>query len=197
MLMSGDGAGSVTRWIGDLVASGDDVALEKLWSRYFEQLVRIARSRLQRMGRPAVDAEDAALSALHNFHRAATQGGTLALHDRDDLWRLLVTITARKAHDLAEREARQKRGGGRRGESPDVLEGMLGPEPTPEFLTMMAEQHDRMMDALADDSLRQVARMRLEGHTNDEIAAQLGCARRTVANKLELIRKRWTRDDPS
>jgi DNA-binding CsgD family transcriptional regulator len=31
----------------------------------------------------------------------------------------------------------------------------------------------------------------MEGYTNDEIAAQLGCARRTVARRLELIRKTW------
>ncbi|MBV8611736.1 MAG: RNA polymerase subunit sigma-70, partial [Singulisphaera sp.] len=30
-------------------------------------------------------------------------------------------------------------------------------------------------------------------YTLDEIAAQLGCARRTVTNKLQLIRKRWER----
>ncbi|MBV8233852.1 MAG: hypothetical protein JO329_28065, partial [Planctomycetaceae bacterium] len=29
--------------------------------------------------------------------------------------------------------------------------------------------------------------------TLDEIAAQLGCARRTVVNKLQLIRMRWER----
>ena len=192
-----DDHGSVTRWIGDLVAAGNDEAFQQLWNRYFERLVRVAGAKLQRLGRPAVEAEDAALSALYNFHRAATQGGTPALHDRDDLWRLLVTITARKAHDHAERESRRKRGGGRPAAGEEALDQLLGPDPTPEFLTIMAEQHDRLMEVLADDTLRHVARMRLEGYTNDEIANQLGCARRTVANKLDLIRKRWTREEPS
>jgi hypothetical protein len=31
----------------------------------------------------------------------------------------------------------------------------------------------------------------MEGYTNDEIAAQLGCARRTIARRLDLIRKTW------
>ena len=31
----------------------------------------------------------------------------------------------------------------------------------------------------------------MEGYNNDEIADQLGCARRTVARRLELIRKTW------
>ena len=46
---------------------------------------------------------------------------------------------------------------------------------------MMAEECRRLLDSLDDDSLRQVAISRMEGYNNDEIAAQLGCARRTVA----------------
>jgi DNA-binding CsgD family transcriptional regulator len=33
---------------------------------------------------------------------------------------------------------------------------------------------------------------KLEGYTNDEIAAKLGCARRTVERKLRVIRAVWT-----
>jgi DNA-directed RNA polymerase specialized sigma24 family protein len=56
---------------------------------------------------------------------------------------------------------------------------------------MMAEECQRLLDVLEDDSLRQVALSRMEGYTNDEIAAQLGCARRTIARRLDLIRKTW------
>ena len=41
-------------------------------------------------------------------------------------------------------------------------------------------------------ALRQVALWRMEGYTSDEIAERLGCARRTVARRLDLIRKLWT-----
>ena len=57
---------------------------------------------------------------------------------------------------------------------------------------MMAEECQRLLDALDDNSLRQVALSRMEGYTNDEIAEQLGCARRTIARRLDLIRKTWT-----
>jgi DNA-directed RNA polymerase specialized sigma24 family protein len=36
--------------------------------------------------------------------------------------------------------------------------------------------------------------MRLEGYSNDEIAARLGCVTRTVERKLDLIRKVWSRE---
>ena len=127
------------------------------------------------------------------------------LTDRDDLWRLLVVITARKAMAQANRNARQKRGGGRvvsevvlfgneadGGSGPLAgLEQVAAEGPTPEFAAMMAEQCRILLDALDDDSLRQVALCRMEGYNNDEIAEQLGWRSGTVARRLELIRKTW------
>jgi hypothetical protein len=39
-----------------------------------------------------------------------------------------------------------------------------------------------------DNSLRQVVRLRMEGHTNEEVVDRLGCSLRTVARKVEIIR---------
>ena len=36
-----------------------------------------------------------------------------------------------------------------------------------------------------------VALLRLEGHSNEEVARSLDCSLRTVERKLEVIRKRW------
>jgi DNA-directed RNA polymerase specialized sigma24 family protein len=71
-----------------------------------------------------------------------------------------------------------------------IVKTVIGPA-TPEFAAMMAEECERLLGALDDDPLRQVALSRMEGYTNDEIADQLGCARRTIARRLELIRKTW------
>ena len=56
---------------------------------------------------------------------------------------------------------------------------------------MAAEEYKRLLGVLDDESLRQVALWRMEGYTTDEIAERLGCARRTVARRLELIRTLW------
>jgi hypothetical protein len=61
---------------------------------------------------------------------------------------------------------------------------------------MVAEQYCRLLDILGDETLRRVAVWRLEGYTGEEIAAKLGCARRTVAFRLELIRKIWQGEAP-
>lgn len=191
--MSSEGIGSVTRWIREYLARGDEEAARQLSIRYFEKLVGLARAKLEQMGQPGAhhDAEDAANSALGKFYEAARGGRFPLLKDRNDLWGLLITITERKAIDLARRERRRKRGGGRDPVGGSGIEEMPAPEPTPEDVVMMAEQLQRLLGLLENEELRQVAQWYLEGHTHDEIAGRLGCARRTVANRLELIRKRW------
>lgn len=201
--MPTDDRGSVTRWLGDL-KEGDAKAAQPLWDRYFERLVRLARRRLHGAQGPGTgDEEDAALSAFHSVCAGAARGHFPQLTDRDDLWRLLVVVTARKAAEQSRRARRLKRGGGvvldeaglRGGDDPDRAEGLemiVGPEPTPEFAAMVVEESGRLLDALGDDGLRQVALWRLEGYTGGEIAARLGCTRRTVVRRLGLIREIWS-----
>ena len=193
--------GSVTHWLGQLRA-GDPTAAQPLWERYFRRLVGLAREKLRGLPRRAADEEDVALSAFDSFCRGAEAGRFPQLQDRDNLWHLLVALTVRKAVDLRRHETRQKRGGGGvldeaaladlpAGAGEMDLEQVLGPEPTPEFAAQMAEECQRLLDCLDDATLRAVALAKMEGYTNEEIAARLGCAPRTVARKLEVIRKLW------
>ena len=111
--MATDTEGSVTRLIDDLAGAEVDTAAAKLWQCYFDRLVRLAHARLKAAPRGAADEEDVALSAFNSFCRGAVQGRFPRLGDRTELWRLLVTITARKAADHLRREFCQRRGGGR------------------------------------------------------------------------------------
>ncbi len=52
------------------------------------------------------------MSAFASFCNGVERGRFPRLANRDDLWRLLVTITARKSMHLARDERSQKRGGG-------------------------------------------------------------------------------------
>ena len=201
--MSPDTEGSVTGWI-DHLRAGDDMATRSLWERYFHELVRLARANLRAKPRGAVDEEDIALSAFDSFCRGTEQGRFPRLDDRDSLWRLLVTITARKVVDQVERQCRQKRGGGRVRNEGDLagpeseagtggLDQAVGREPTPEFAAMMADECRHLLAALGDETLRQVALLRMEGYSDEEIASQLDCGVRTVGRKLKLIRDIWMR----
>lgn len=58
----------------------------------------------------------------------------------------------------------------------------------------VAEQCQRLLDGLGDETLRTVALRKMEGYSNDEIAAQLECAPRTVTRKLRRIRVLWNQE---
>jgi hypothetical protein len=89
--------GSVTHGIRELQA-GDRTAAQRLWERYFRQLVNVARRRLAGAPRQAADEEDVVLSTLDSFFRGVERDRYPQLHDRDDLWRLLVVLTERKGN---------------------------------------------------------------------------------------------------
>ena len=192
----------VTQWIAQL-ADGDEAAAERIWSGYFDRLLRVARDKLRSSRRRAADEEDVVLSAFNSFYRGLRAGRFPQLDDRRDLWKLLVTLTARKAVNQLRREHTQKRGEGRvRGESAlhvastsqDDLGGIgavLGREPSPEFAVQMADECEALLDRLDDDRLRRTALLKLEGYTTAEIARALDCAESTVDRRLARIRRKW------
>jgi DNA-directed RNA polymerase specialized sigma24 family protein len=125
------------------------------------------------------------------------------LQDRNDLWRVLVALTERKAIGLRRRESRQKRGSGIVQDEAGLvcfatstseeagLEQIAGREPTPEFAAMMAEECAQLLEGLGNAELRSVALWKMEGYTTEEIAGRLGRAPRTVERKLRMIRSLW------
>jgi hypothetical protein len=128
--------------------------------------VVLARRKLGGAARGVSDEDDVALSAFDSLCRAAGQGRFPQLDDRDDLWRLLIVITERKAINHARHERRVKRGGGKvrpagapDGDSalPPGLDRFPAREPTPALAAQVAEECRRLLDALNDDTLRSVA----------------------------------------
>jgi DNA-directed RNA polymerase specialized sigma24 family protein len=193
---------SISYWIDQLKA-GDHVAVQKLWEGFFARLVRLARAKLHGAIPRAADEEDIALSAFDSFCRGAAKGRFPQLSDRDDLWRLLVTLTERKAIRLIRHEQSQKRAGdavfdqATRADRDDsaALETGLGQipsrEPTPELAAQVADECRRLLAALDSDELRSIAVWKMEGDTTEEIAARMGRSVRTVERKLRMIRTLW------
>jgi RNA polymerase sigma factor (sigma-70 family) len=184
---------SVTTWLNQLQAS-DPEAARKLWERYFRDLLRLAHRRLQGARRGAADEEDVVLDAFDSFIRAVQARRFPQLHDRHNLWVLLLQLTARRADELRRHERAQKRGGSRQLESVSALERVASPEPTPEFAAVMAEEYESLLDLLDDDELQRIAVWRMEGYTNAEIAARIGRVESTVERRLRLIRRMWEKE---
>jgi DNA-directed RNA polymerase specialized sigma24 family protein len=193
---------SVTLWLDDLRA-GNDTTVARLWDRYFQRLVKLAGAKLPSHKRREFDEEDVALSAFQSFCDRVSRDQFAWMSDREDLWRVLATITARKAIDSIRHQTRLRRGGGAvLGESAVIAEdqdgmaALLSEEPTPDDAVRFTEDYERLLAKLGDDTLRRIALRKLEGHTSEEIAIQLGISKRTIDRKLNLIREIWCQEVP-
>lgn len=195
---------SISQWIEGLRA-GEAVAAQRLWERYAERLVGLARRRMGEGPKGLGDEEDVAQSVFHALCRGAAAGRFASVKDRDDLWWLLLAITKQKVIDHHRRETAQKRGGGRvtpesglaaehEGRPGFALDRLVSDEPTAEMLLMLEEQNQRLLGLLRDDNLRSIAMSRVEGYSVEEIAGDLQVSMRSIERKLNLIRQTWTKD---
>ena len=191
-----DESESVTQWIAEIKAGGEgvDAAQQELWSRYFDRLVALARVRLIGAPRGAADEEDVALSALNSFFSGVERERFPILQDRDNLWSLLASITVRKAINQRRRLQAAKRGGGLQldASQSDVIARLVDEALTPAHLAAMNDQCRMLMKALDDPKLERIARLKLAGYTNEEIARRDSVALRTVERKLNRIRHIWS-----
>lgn len=187
--MSNDG--SVTTWLHALSSGNEDVA-QHLWERYFQRMVELARNKLRASVRRAADEEDVALSAFHSFCQAAANHRFPRLENRDDLWQVLVMLTARKAVDQLKYDNRKKRAeASTKPLDETALETIIGSDPDPAFAALVADEFRTLLGRLDDPELKQIALRKLEGYTNEEIAENLKCTVRTVGRRLALIRDLW------
>jgi len=189
---------SITAWIANL-RDGDQTAAEQLWEAYYRRLVGMARKRLEGRCGLVGDEEDVALSAFKSFCRGLEQGQFPQLADRDDLWKLLVSITLHKVIHLVRDEGREKRGrawtrlaNDSSASDADILQQLISAEPSPELAAQVAEEVDRLLTSLNDPELEELAVLKMEGYTNREIAERWQKSDSTVERKLALIRKIWT-----
>ena len=186
---------NVSHWI-DLVKTGDSAAANRIWQHYFDRLVRAVRGRLNGQNRAISDEEDIVLSVFDSFYIAAENGRFPDLSDRDDLWRLLLRMSARKVVDKRRHDQRQRRGGdvnvhslNQSGEDNNVFEA-IGDEPSPDMVLMMQESVEEVFSHLGVGQLRELAGAKLEGYSNAELAGRFSCSERTIERRLHLIREK-------
>lgn len=167
---------------------GDDVAAAALHERYVARLVHLARSRLSGRLAARVDAEDVVQSAYRSFFLRA-RAGQFELQQSGDLWRLLARITLRKLYRQAEHHTAARRSIAREQISTGESEvGIAAREPTPAEAAALADELAHAMQSMSPLE-RRVLELRLQDHTIDEIASQLGRSERTIRRTLAAIRE--------
>lgn len=194
-------ADEVSLWIAGTEA-GNEEAVAKLWEHCLPRLVRHSRTKLPSHLRRVLDEEDVALSAFKSFCIRAADGTLGGINGRDELWKLLFCIASRKASGYIRHETRAKRGGGLvGGESTfskgtditfsDGINQVRDPSASPAMLAEFQNNCQHLLEQLNDTMLQTIALLRLEGYNVDEIAERVGCAKRSVERRLNLIRTIW------
>lgn len=186
--MEMENRGSVSHWL-DGLREGDSLAAQELWNRYFARLASVAQARLAHLAQET-SGEDVALSALKSVMIGVRDNRYPDLNDRTSLWPLLVTVAARKSISEQRRQLAKKRTRAAECRLQDVQD-YIGVEPSPEFAADVADELERLVVCLEDSTMREIVQMKLGGCTNDEIAVELDCSKRTVIRKLKLIRQEW------
>ena len=199
-------SGAVTQMIERLRSDDPrerDEAARLVWEYYFRDLLALAQRRLGPQIRRKVDADDILQSVYASICRRQERG-TFELYDRDDFWKLLVTVTLNKVRNAAKWHQRAKRDIHRE-VALAAFEG--GPHEagglriqaagaTPDEVLGLAEEVERRIDSLDDPLLKQIVLKKLEGLTNKEIAVHLDYTERTIDRKLAIIRAKWSAHDP-
>lgn len=187
---------SVTLWI-DQLSDGNKQAAEQLWQHISLRLHEFARQKLDPRTRRRYDESDAANSAFHRLC-CGLANGRIEAASRDALWGLLAVITSRKISEQRRYLNRQKRGGGIvRGESGFAqfgdagINAVDGKQLSSDVLAEVSESCNQLLDALPDETMKQIVLLKFQSATNGEIADELNCTRRTVERKLERILRIW------
>ncbi|MEM7315067.1 MAG: ECF-type sigma factor, partial [Planctomycetota bacterium] len=180
---------SVTRWVQTLRKGDSEIALQ-LWNYLQQRLTGLAKRHTDSHSSVAYDEEDVALSAFGALCDGIQAGRYDQLSDRDELWRLVSVIVVNKARNRFAHENRQRRGGNyQRVDDPDsYFQTLVSDDLTPEKDVVMREECGRLIELLEMRELKLVALLKIESHTNDEIAELLNCSRRSVQRRLVLIR---------
>jgi len=191
---------SVTRLI-EQIREGDQgektSAAVAIWNSYFPELLKIAIKQLSPKIRGRVTGEDVVNDACNTFLRRQALG-KFDLANRDELWALLVEITRNKARKAARRETafirdvgREQANHGRNNEVSDLLTQLQDrPSPTPEDAVDSAEELEKLLGIL-DEKHKNIALLKLEGYTHEEIAEKASCTVRTIERRVERIRDLW------
>ncbi len=169
--------------------SGDELAADALFLRYFERLKALARSRLSASFTRRTDPEDIVLSVYRGFFAGAREG-RFTLTRGGDLWRLLSAITKRKVFRQIRHDRAEVRWCEREMSIDQIDESRIRQRlrtASPEEAIAFSDEQEWLLGQL-DSSARRVLELRIQGTQLTEIAQATNCSERTVRRTLAQIR---------
>jgi RNA polymerase sigma-70 factor (ECF subfamily) len=180
------------QWVAAAKA-GDPQAETRIFQLYLSRLLALAESRLSpRMAR-RVDADDVVQSAMRTFFMRL-RDERIVWDDSFDLWRLLARLTVRKVcrqvdHHYADRRSvAVDQSAGPSDSSSAAFIDDFAREPTPEEAVVAQDLLEHILEPLDADQRRMVE-LRLEGHSFEEIARQIGRSESIVRRLTDKVKQ--------
>jgi RNA polymerase sigma-70 factor (ECF subfamily) len=187
------------RWqrLIDGLRKGDPQVASEVCRQYEAPLRKLADRHMTPGLQRRIDPEDVVQSVCRTFLRRASVG-QFRLADSEGLWQLLCAITLTKVREQARFHLRQKRG-----LDQEIPAGALSsgdtaepfgaaPGPSPDEAAAFADQYQQVLASL-DEEDRQVVELKLQDHTNEEVAERLGISERTVRRIVKRAQARFLR----
>lgn len=185
-----DKQGSISALINEWTIN-ESAVIERLEQEYFQRLRALSRRVLQGFPGAAVEAEDVVQSAMKSLCRFMRRQESPRDKDRNDLWRLLCHLVVCKSRHRMKSQTKGFPGGQVRPMADFVnadqafeLEAALQQVSTDEFDLIIHNALDQL-----DEPLKRIALMIMEGCTQQEMATRLGCSRRTIIRKVDLLKR--------
>lgn len=180
------------------LAAGDPTAAQDIHDRYIARLLTLIRPRISQLLSARLDAEDVTQSAFRSFFRR-TQSGELDLGRGAPLWRLLAAIAQHKLLQQVEHHLAGLRSPRREtvtsGECYTVGEFRDEHAADPQEAAALAEELAWVLGEL-DPITRRIVELRLQDHSLDKVARDVGRSERTVRRLLgrvqDQLRERLT-----
>lgn len=193
---------SVTMYLKDVKAGRREA---------FDAICDLLRPRVERAvsrqlrGLRSADPEGVTSSVFRYFWVVTDRGDFSEddFQESRELWAYLMRVAKHKVRDHArygksqKRDVRRTRGEDSvwhrtRSEGGNGFDTVPSGGPTPAERAASAEALTEFLASLPDDVLRDVAVLRMEGYSVEEVATRVGVSPRTVKRKLQRLRDHWT-----
>lgn len=181
----------------------DDLTPEQ-WSALIYRLSELAQKVIWWIRKGPANPEETVSSALRTYWRQATEGERPMLSDPDELWPVLRELLYRKIGAARDSQKYRKNQAARFSELAPSADGTtpegrisssgLRPENVDAFLR---EIDQLFVETLKDEVHLKVARQKLQGHTNGEIAEELGLSEHQVQRIVQKVRAALSRSEGS
>lgn len=168
---------------------GNDAAAGKLFDKYCERLLRLAKKRIGQRMASRFDPEDVVQSAFRTFF-TRVKNDEFSFAEENDLFKLLVRLTVRKTLRRIEYHRADKRNPeaeiGHPSDGTEPFARIASGDPTPEMEVALIDEFERFVAGL-EPIERQVLEFKVQGFGTVEIAEKLGTYDRKVRRVIERL----------